>query len=269
MNVFYFKYMPTSPQAKKKLAELVSSTYIVDEDDLVAEVNSQDFEYYPTSNPAMRWDGSNYLESRRLLMEIAARAQGLAEFSPKHKTTDERSVRREFDQEVTKDIRNIFPMGLYEANREETWNFISLCLVPDLANWRFENSANNEIYDRHLGAPRNFLRRLWLRSILCQDDPKLISGLTEDLAEAIVGRGMVTDNPDIAHAILKVAIEVKKEHAAEDIHRDALVRIRRYKSTKNIDNLDAKQLLEVMAILFNESVENLGLKKVKIDVENL
>lgn len=269
MSIYYFKYMPTKPQAKIKIVELLTTGYEVNQDDLVAEISTRDFEYYPTSNPALRWDADQYLDSRNQLLNIAAGVQKLEIFDPARKGQDERSERREFDQEVTKKIRQIFPMGLYEANREEIWNFISLCLVPDLANWRFENSLNNEMYDRHLGAPRNFLRRLWLRSILCQDDPKLIEGITEDLAEAIVGRGIVTDNPKIANAILRVALEIKKTYPAEDIHRDALVRIRRYKSTKNIDNLDTPQLLEVMAKLFNESVVNLNYKKVQIDVSDL
>lgn len=261
--------MPSKPQAKNKMIELLGNSYHVDQDDLLAEISTRDFEYYPTSNPDMRWDAEKYLESRTQLVNIAAGVQKSNAFDPHRKASDERAERRLFDQEVTKNIRKIFPMGLYEANREEVWNFISLCLVPDLANWRFENSASNENYDRHLGAPRNFLRRLWMRSILCQDDPTLIDGITEDLAEAIVGRGFVTDSPKIANAILRVAIEIKKTHPAEDIHRDALVRIRRYKSTKNIDNLDNSQLLEVMVNLFNESVVNLNFKKVKVDLGKL
>jgi hypothetical protein len=105
--------------------------------------------------------------------------------------------------------------------------------------------------------------------MLCQDDPRLIDSITEDLAEAIVGRGMVTDNPQIANSILRVAIEVKKKYLSEDIHRDALIRIRRYKSTKNIDNFDNNQLLSLMAFLFNESLENLGFQKLSIDVDKL
>jgi len=261
--------MPTKPQAKNKMHELLRNNYQVDQDDLVTEISTRDFEYYPTSNPDLRWDTDKYLESRTQLVTIAAGVQKLKAFDPQRISSDMRADRRVFDQEVTKNIRQIFPMGLYEANREEVWNFISLCLVPDLANWRFQNSASTENYDRHLGAPRNFLRRLWMRSILCQDDPKLIDGITEDLAEAIVGRGFVTDNPKIANAILRVALEIKKTHPAEDIHRDALVRIRRYKSTKNIDNLETSQLLEVMVNLFNESVVNLNFKKVKVDLGKL
>jgi hypothetical protein len=266
MGVFYFKYMSTSPQAKNKLMDLVASDYIIEEDDVASDISSRDHEYYPTSNPELHWTSGQYLEARSKLMSIASKAQGQAVFDRKVNGIDER---RKFDQEVTKEIRTILPMGLYEANREETWNFISLCLVPDLANWRFENSARNLEYDRHLGAPRNFLRRLWLRSMLCQDDPRLIDGITEDLAEAIVGRGMVTDNPQIANSILRVAIEVKKKYLSEDIHRDALIRIRRYKSTKNIDNLDNNQLLSLMAVLFNESLENLGFQKLSIDFDKL
>jgi len=269
MDTYYFKYMPTKPQAKSKILYLLSNGYAVNPTDLSAEISTRDFEYYPTSNPALRWTTEQYLESRKQLLNIAASVQKSEIFDPLRKGQDERSERREFDQEVTKKIRQIFPMGLYEANREEVWNFISLCLVPDLANWRFENIASNDMYDRHLGAPRNFLRRLWLRSILCDNDPRLIMGITEDLAEAIVGRGIVTDNPKIANAILRVALEIKKTHPAEDIHRDALVRIRRYKSTKNIDNLDTPELLQVMTNLFNESVVNLNYKKVQIDVREL
>jgi hypothetical protein len=150
---------------------------------------------------------------------------------------------------------------LIEASLDEVWNYITLYVAPDVANWRYPNPGNNPRYDRHLGGYRNVFRQPWARGYFCSWDDALISELTEDIAVAIFERVNVASNPRVAIACLKATYKIRLKDKNNKIYRDALKRVVRIMSVRSLDQLPESSLQDLIDGLFDQSYKHFAKAK--------
>lgn len=212
---------------------LIESGYAVQEQDVLNRLSSITFEYYPTSHEGSQFTTEEYLALRRTVLEICADAQEQEQFDPSLKITDK--SRSKFDSALTENSLSLFPMSLYEAGSEEIWTYISLVVLPDVANWRFTNKNQFDCYERHVGKKRNVFRRLWIRMYFTGGEAKFASTLTEDQAVSIFERADTADSPRLAKAFVKATLTIRKLSKDNDVYRDAMKRVTRMLSTKSLD----------------------------------
>jgi hypothetical protein len=162
-----------------------------------------------------------------------------------------------FDQQLSvllNEQLNILPA---DAAEEGVWSFLTLCVCPEVALWRYPNNANaegdvRESYERLVGKPRNVFRRAWWRGYVL--GPDLSSQLLEDESVGIMERPSVGGNVRLARA-------VATEHLAQiarggirsrqDLLRDAIKRLRRRMGQISVHSLTEPRLRSLVATAFD------------------
>lgn len=105
-----------------------------------------------------------------------------------------------FDDALPALLREVLSMSPADGGVAEVWNYITLVLLPDVALWRWPNSARNPSYERLIGKPRNVFRRHWWRGELL--GPDLASGLNEDeLVQVVERSATLGGDPRVARAV--------------------------------------------------------------------
>jgi hypothetical protein len=117
----------------------------------------------------------------------------------------------EVDRELTRQIQTLLPMDRLQASEKGVWSALSTRAVPDLAQWRYPNDSNQQLFERYVGHERNILQRLWWRSELL--GPELACQLQEDDLIQMFERPTIGTNPVILKAIAGKALEYKSELA--------------------------------------------------------
>ncbi|MCX6495839.1 MAG: DUF6339 family protein [Rhodoluna sp.] len=260
MTTKYARQIPEKIQAERRLEELVASGY--EHKDSSEESNSAfkvAYEYYQPSELNSRLTDDDYANMRAAILKLASSCQGKLVFDPKSAATEKQATA--FDRGLSTDGLEIFPLGLYESSRDEVWNYITLYVAPDVANWRYPNTGNNPKYDRHLGGYRNVFRQPWARGYFCSWDDALISELTEDIAVAIFERVNVASNPRVAVACLKATYKIRLKDKNNKIYRDALKRVVRIMSVRSLDQLPESSLQELIDDLFDQSYKHFAKAK--------
>jgi hypothetical protein len=236
------------------LSELIKLEYKWNSENCAAALDRNDFAYYPGAYGAHA-DDQFYLDLRVQLLAIAAQAQGLDEFdrnvtSPKALT--------EFDRLLYGKILSILPISLYEASKDAAWAYITVRVVPDIANWRYPNRKNDTIYDRHSGTPRDVFRRIWTRVYFSSETAGLLQGVGDDQAVAIFERTSIVSNPKLAMAALKALVFVRKISTDNLIYRDAMKRVRRMAAIESLDSLPQHKLDELFVGAFIQSLAEIS-----------
>lgn len=230
---------------------LILSHYAIQDEDVLDRLSKLSFEYYPTSLEDSQFTTEEYLALRQTVLGICADAQDRKVFDPSLKITDK--SRSKFDSAITERSLTLFPMSLYEAGSEAIWTYISLVVLPDVANWRFPNKNNLGTYERHIGKKRNVFRRLWIRMYFTSGEANFASKLTEDQAVAIFERADTADNPRLAKAFVKATLEIRKVSKDNEIYRDAMKRVTRMLSTKSLDLYSDQELVNTILNEFKAS----------------
>ena len=260
MTTKYARQIPERIQAERRLEELISSGY--EHKESSEESNSAfkvAYEYYQPSELNSRLTDVDYAEMRSAILNLASSCQGKSVFDPKSAASEKQSTA--FDRGISTKGLEIFPLGLYESSRDEVWNYITLYVAPDVANWRYPNTGNNPRYDRHLGGYRNVFRQPWARGYFCNWDDGLISELTEDIAVAIFERVNVASNPRVAIACLKATYKIRLKDKNNKIYRDALKRVVRIMSVRSLDQLSESSLQDLIDGLFDQSYKHFAKAK--------
>jgi len=254
-NVSVMLRMYTSKQnVVDDLSELIRFGYIWNSEKSATALARNDFAYYP-GGYAAHADEKFYWDVRNQLLEIASQAQGLEEFDPN--VTSPKAL-TEFDRLLYAQILSILPISLYEASKDFAWAYITLRVVPDIANWRYPNRKSDTAYDRHSGTPRDVFRRIWNRVYFSKESAGLLQGMGDDQAVAIFERTSIVSNPKLAMAALKALVSVRKISSDNLIYRDAMKRIRRMAAIESLDTLPQEKLDEQFLAAFIQSLAEIS-----------
>jgi hypothetical protein len=252
---------------------------------IVSKLNEPSFVVDPTSPSELRWGPKEYLEFREKALSAFARAKiTLEELRAKgdRKTTRTRVI----DIELYKLFANEFPISPFEAGVESNWEYLALVVLPDLVLERhpvkqslhdsidFEDFEDGDLEDdrssvlpkRFKGGERNAFRRIWIRAHAARRDLSLLEEALEDNLVAVFERTRVSQNPTIAMSVLNAMqrlrdLESDPNATFEDIVRDAMKRVVRLMSVKNLDVLPEELLNDETYKLFLEAKSSIGLTR--------
>lgn len=254
MAAVMLRMYPSKQNVVDDLAGLIKAGYEWNSENFATALARNDFAFYPGSYGAQA-DEQFYLDVRTQLLGIAARAQGLEEFDPN--VTSPKAL-TEFDRLLYAQIFSILPISLYEASKDVAWAYLTVRVVPDIANWRYPNRKNDTAYDRHSGTPRDVFRRIWTRVYFSKESAGLLQGIGDDQAVAIFERTSIVSNPKLAMAALKALVFVRKISTDNLIYRDAMKRVRRMAAIESLDSLPQERLDELCLGAFIQSLSEIS-----------
>lgn len=152
------------------------------------------------------------------------------------------------DQKLARALRDALPITPFAASDRGAWTFLTCCLLPDVAYWRFPGSSVR----RFLGdINRNVFRRLWWRVEILgppqgKDDP--IWGV-EDVMVQLMERPGLTGSPEVAQSICEVfraRMKGRTISEAESLIRGFLLRVMRRAALTRFELLDEKSRQAVL-----------------------
>jgi len=173
----------------------------------------------------------------------------------------------EFDREVTKVILDVFPMNTFEAAAEETWSFICIRPLADLAVWRFPTVEVRDTWERYIGFDRNTFKRLWWRSHLL--GPDLASQLKENELIQMFERGAtVGSNRVILERISLTALQNRDEleelgGKSSDFITECAKRLRRTLAIEALELMDYEAQVEYVDLRVQEALSTYRVKRSK------
>jgi hypothetical protein len=223
----------------------------------------------PTTYAAL---GGNRI-SQESLSAIRRDVRILAKESGYPERTD-RDGQQRFDRKAALFLRDIFRSSIGEAIRPDTWQFISVGLLPDVVAWRFPPSVAGQVVteSRFLGGNRNCFGRLWQRAVVLYDfrlaDPDTaLKNLKEDNFVAILERSAFATMPnpcrEVARAFLlrRSLARVESGHSIEEAFlRDAMCRVVRSTGYVAFWSLSNGQLEDLVGGLFDDSLKAFGIR---------
>jgi len=169
------------------------------------------------------------------------------------------SGRREFDQQAGEILDgkaiDLIPS---EAANQEVWNFLTLCVLPDVAKWRYPNTKKEPDYERWLGRERNVFRKLWWRQVVLGSE--LTSKLGEDEAVGIMERPNLGGNAPLARAMARATILIAEEYPdlpRSEIARHSSVLVRGQYPLIDFAGIPEKELDHLMMNLYRKGAQNL------------
>jgi hypothetical protein len=141
---------------------------------------------------------------------------------------DSLEARRAFDVKAAALLHDQMDIVGGEASRPDVWTYLTTCIFPDVARWRFPHSATME---RFVGGAnfRNVFQRLWWRAEILKDpdnpdDPFwLLHALKEDAMVGITERTRFVRNRPLAR---RTAREIIETGASEEEWRRIIQRAR-------------------------------------------
>ncbi len=252
---------------------------------IVSKLNEPSFLVDPTSPSELRWGPKDYLEFREKAISAFARAKiAYEELRAKGDRKTKRT--RVIDVELYKLFANEFPISPFEAGVESNWEYLALVVLPDLVLERhplkqnlsgtfdFEDPEDGVLDDdtgsalpkRFKGGERNAFRRIWIRANAARRDLSLLDEALEDNLVAVFERTRVSQNPAIALSVLASMKRLRDSETDtianfEDIVRDAVKRVVRLMSVKNLDVLPEELLNDETYRIFIEAKNSIGLSR--------
>lgn len=153
-----------------------------------------------------------------------------------------------FDRDCAVALHEILRVTPHTASSEGLWAFLTECVLPDIALWRFPDPAVNRLVG-HVN--RNTFRRLWWRiEILGQPPagPDPIWDL-EDVLVQIMERPGLSGNPSVARALAQVfraGVADRPQSQCQELMRDFQLRVMRSSAVIRLDLLTNDELLAVL-----------------------
>ena len=148
-----------------------------------------------------------------------------------------------------------------DAADEGVWTFLTMVVVPEITVWRFGDGAATE---RHLGRPRNTLRRLWWRAWSMgpdlTDTPDGCTPLGEDEYVQIMERTTLGGNQRTARAMRDAVWRAQRQGltvARTDLMRRFALRVRARRSHISLDALEDASLRRLLDTLVAEAADDL------------
>ena len=161
-----------------------------------------------------------------------------------------------FDRDCAEALHASLDITPHTASSREAWTFLTCCVLPDVAAWRFPALAP----ERFLGdVNRNVFRRLWWRAEILGPPPELPDPVwgREDVLVNVMERPGLSGNPTIAKAICDVfrcGVGGRKESDYEPLMRDLMRRVMRRSAFVSLALLPAPQLRNLLEGLMGDTV---------------
>jgi hypothetical protein len=165
------------------------------------------------------------------------------------------------DKALTVEIRKHLPVTPHAASDRGAWTFITCCVLPDIAAWRFPKRAP----ERFLGdVNRNTFRRLWWRAEVLGDPPEVSDPVwdREDVLVQIMERPGLSGNPDAARAIcdaFRSRMRGVEGSRAEPLMRNFLLRVMRRAAFTRLELLSPNERRVILDELATGASVALGL----------
>mgnify|MGYP000048539412 CR=1 FL=1 len=203
--------------------------------------------------------GGNRIE-KRLLETLADDIRALAKTHGYPDKAKQKAIAR-FDFELAVWLHDNLEIIQGEALRQETWAFLSLCVIPDVVKWRFPEFHHS----RCLGGRRDCMQRLWLRARAfdlgekATDRWKVLEGMTEDAFVSIMERPSLSGNPEICKYIGIIWLNLSNKSGIsnmEKLNREAIRRLRAKLTLINLDYLDYEALKVIIEDCFGVNENN-------------
>jgi hypothetical protein len=245
-----FRMFPSPSAIMAEVGKLIACEYRFDSLSARDSLAINDFAYYPSAY-GKQADEIFYLNLRSRILEIASQAQELDEFDS---SVSSANAFTRFDQILYREILDLVPISLYEASKPSVWSYLTLRVLPDVANWRYPNRTKDSSYERHTGQPRDVFRRIWTRSFFSGDEKGLLQSMGEDQAVSIFERTGVVSNPKNAISALRALATVRKISLNNEIYRDAMTRVRRIAALESLDALPQDIVDSIVLEAFVESL---------------
>lgn len=146
-----------------------------------------------------------------------------------------------FDLRLGAILHREMPFVHSDLFHDGTWNFLTLCVFPDLLYRRFPNPGR----DRATATTRrrNVLQRVWLREHLLGDlihRPGI--SLSEDEFVQLLERGSIARVPGLIGIMVEAMVEVAPTGRPEALSRELLKRVVQQTGVVLLEALSADQL---------------------------
>ncbi len=152
---------------------------------------------------------------------------------------------RQFDLALGKALAMHLPFSVSDLSHGETWNFLTLCLFPDLLCHRFPDLSKDRALSNN--RRRNILQRVWLRErALGQVIHRPEVQLSEDEFEQIMGRSSMVRIIGLPAMFAEELVALKSEGRPEELARRMGKWIIRKTGGIVLDGLDASQLRDTV-----------------------
>jgi hypothetical protein len=148
-----------------------------------------------------------------------------------------------FDATLGKALHQALSIASADASHQETWTFLTLCVLPDVALTRFPTLPE----PRGLGTQRNALRRVWIRYEVLGDI--LFTGtpmLGEDELVGLLERTAVARNRELVGQLATAVLAYEGAEARSEFARRLYKRVRHRTGPRMLDVLSAAQLEELV-----------------------
>lgn len=144
-----------------------------------------------------------------------------------------------FDISLGRSLHDSLNIASGDAGHVETWNFLSMVVLPHLSVLRFPTMHRTRIF----GRPRNALRRSWLREEFLGD---ILVGnedaLGEDIMVGMFERTAVARNRTLIRALARALISYDGDIAKSTLARDFSKRITWATGPFMLDILSAEEI---------------------------
>lgn len=130
-----------------------------------------------------------------------------------------------------------------DAAHDETWNFLTLVVLPDIAVLRFPEMHP----DRFFGTNRNVLRRAWLRRDTLGDlTDSSERPLGEDEMVGLFERSSMSRNRDLVRAAARTVMAFDGQGARSEWARELYKEIRYVTGPRALEGIDEDDLINLI-----------------------
>lgn len=148
-----------------------------------------------------------------------------------------------FDLAVGRALHDSLDIVPGDAAHEETWNFLSLCVMPDLVVLRFPEMHE----DRLFGTPRNPLRSAWLRRDTLGDlTDRYERPLGVDEMVGLFERSDMARNRPLIRALARAVMEYNGPGSRSDWAREVFKEIRYSTGPQSLDGWSEEELVDLV-----------------------
>ena len=164
------------------------------------------------------------------------------------------------DRDCAAELHDLMRITPHTASDYDMWSFLTLCVYPDIAIWRFPE-ANNERLLGHIN--RNVFRRLWWRVEILGTPPQGSDPIwdREDVLVQIMERPGLSGSPTLARLAadsFRAAVKDMDPSAYQALMRDFQARILRHAAFTALDMLPRDVLRTLLDELMGNTVESVS-----------
>ncbi|RRO82892.1 hypothetical protein CXF46_10715 [Corynebacterium bovis] len=161
----------------------------------------------------------------------------------------------EFDRQAAKVLYELVDTSVADGRSTELWNFLTTCVLIDVAAWRYPNDRGNQSFARYLGSsPKSTFKKLWWRYHVLGD---LSDRLGEDQAVALLERTGLAGDRRLARFIVEEFTRRYRNGlgAESQAFRGVMLQIGTAAATTCFEVLTDDQLREVVGERVSRGIE--------------